>query len=288
MKNPKILILGAYGMLGHTLWQSLGKEYEVYATCRDIRPDLNHTYNLDSARLIPNVTVENFDSVISSLATIHPEIVMNCIGIIKQKAQAKEAITSIQINALFPHRLASLCRAANARLLHFSTDCVFSGEKGMYTEADIPDAEDLYGRTKYLGEVSEKGCITIRSSIIGREITGRRGLLEWFLSNKGGSVRGFTNAIYSGFTTIEMARIVKLIIKNHPELFGIWHVRSKPISKFDLLNGINSELELGITIHPDDSFRCDRSLNAEAFNRKTGYSPPSWEAMIGELSRERI
>lgn len=288
MKNAKILILGAYGMLGHKLFQSLGKEYEIYATCRNIRFDLNEVRNFDSTRLIPNVTAENFHNVVSTVAMISPTVVINCIGITKQKVQAEEAIPSIQINALFPHRLASLCKAANAHLFHFSTDCVFSGKKGMYIEADVSDAEDLYGRTKYLGEVSEKGCITIRSSIIGREITGRNGLLEWFLSNKGGSVRGFTNAIYSGFTTIAMSRIVDFIIKNHPYLSGLWHVASKPISKFDLLDLINSKLKLGITIHPDDSFRCDRSLSGEAFNRRTGYMPPSWDEMIDELSKERI
>lgn len=290
MKNTKILILGAYGMLGHKVFQFLGKEkeYEVYATCRTTRADLNRDHNLDSAHLIPNVTVENYDSVVSAIAMIHPDVVINCIGIIKQKEQAKEAISSIWINSLFPHRLASLCKAANARLLHFSTDCVFSGKKGMYTEADVSDAEDLYGRTKYLGEVTEKGCITIRSSIIGREITGRNGLLEWFLSNKGGSVRGFTNAIYSGFTTAEMSRIVDFIIKNHPDLFGVWQVASKPISKYDLLNMINSKLKLGITVHPDDSFHCDRSLNGDSFYERTGYTPPSWDEMIDKLSKERI
>ncbi len=288
MRNTKILILGAYGMLGHKLFQSLGKEYEAYATCRNIRSDLYQHHGLDPARLIPNVTVENYDSVISAIANIHPDIVINCIGIIKQKEQAKEVIASLEVNSLFPHRLASRCKATNTRLFHFSTDCVFSGKKGMYTESDIPDAEDLYGRTKYLGEVGEQGCITIRSSIIGREITGRNGLLEWFLSNIGGSVRGFTKAIYSGFTTIEMSRIVDFTIKNHPDLSGVWHVASKPIFKYDLLNKINSKMKLGITIHPDDSFHCDRSLNGNAFNKRTGYIPPSWDEMIDELSREMI
>ena len=282
----RILILGAYGMLGHSLWRTLGKKYEVYATCRNIRPDLDRIHGLDSARLIPDVTVERFNSVIESIASTRPDFIVNCIGIVKQKAQAKEAIASIQINASFPHGLACLCKTADTHLLHFSTDCVFSGRKGMYTEADISDAEDLYGRTKYLGEVGGEGCTTIRSSFIGREIAGRRGLLEWLLSNRGGSVRGFTNAVYSGFTTMEMTRIVSLIIENRPKLFGVWHVASTPIRKFDLLSEINSRLKLGITIYPDDSFRCDRSLNAEAFNRESGYSPPSWDAMIDELSGE--
>jgi dTDP-4-dehydrorhamnose reductase len=158
----------------------------------------------------------------------------------------------------------------------------------MYTETDVSDAEDLYGRTKYLGEVNEKGCITIRSSIIGKEVTGQKGLLEWFLSNKGGSVHGFTNAIYSGFTVIEMSRIVDFIIKNHLGLSGVWQVASEPISKYDLLNIINLKLRLGITIHADDSYPCDRSLNAERFHKKTGYVPPSWDEMIDELSKEVI
>jgi len=288
MKDAKILILGAYGMLGHKLFQSLGRQYEAYATCRSVRPDLNETHNLDSDRLFPNVTAENFDSVVSALSRICPDVVINCIGIIKQREQSGEAIASLQINAVFPRRLASLCKSAKTRLFHFGTDCVFSGKRGMYTERDIPDAEDLYGRTKYLGEVSDEGCITIRSSIIGREIAGREGLLEWFLSNKGGSVKGFTKAIYSGFTTTEMSRIVNLIITNHTDLYGVWHVASKPISKFDLLHLVNSKLSLGITIRPDDTFRCDRSLNGDGFNQRTGYCPPSWDEMIDELSKESI
>jgi len=218
MKNLKILILGAYGMLGHKLWQLLSNKHEVYASCREIRSDLNKAHNLDSTFLIPDVSVEDFNSIISSIATIKPHVVINCIGIIKQKPQAKEAIPSILVNALFPHQLASLCKAASIYLFHFSTDCVFSGKKGMYTEADFSDAEDLYGRTKYLGEVNERGCITIRSSIVGKEITGQNGLLEWFLSNKGGSVKGFTKTIYSGFTVLEMSKIVAFIMENH---FGL-------------------------------------------------------------------
>jgi dTDP-4-dehydrorhamnose reductase len=273
-------------MLGHRLWQSLNNKHEVYATCREIRPDLNEAHNFDSTCLIPDVSVEDFNSIISCIDALNPDVVINCIGIIKQKSQAKETIPSILINALFPHLLATLCQAANIYLFHFSTDCVFSGKKGMYTETDVSDAEDLYGRTKYLGEVNERGCITIRSSIIGKEITGQNGLLEWFLSNKGGSVKGFTKAIYSGFTVLEMSRIVDFIIENNVGLSGVWQVASEPISKYDLLSKINSKLKLGITIIPDDSYICDRSLNGEAFNKKTGYSPPSWDEMIDELSRE--
>ena len=282
----RILILGAYGMLGHKLWRILGRKHETYATCRASRRGLDLAFCLDSARLIPNVTAEYFDSVIESIDSVCPDVVINCIGIVKQRPQAKETIPSILVNALFPHRLASLCKRTNTRLIHFSTDCVFSGKKGMYVETDIPDAEDLYGRTKHLGEINEKGCVTIRSSIIGRELTGRMGFLEWVLSNKGGAVSGFTNAIYSGFTTTEMARIVNLVIKDYPELSGVWHVASKPISKFDLLNKINSKLNAGIIIRPDGNFCCDRSLNAEAFNKKTGYIPPSWDVMIEGLSEE--
>ena len=282
----RILILGAYGMLGHKLWRILGRKHETYATCRASRRGLDLAFCLDSARLIPNVTAEYFDSVIESIDSVCPDVVINCIGIVKQRPQAKETIPSILVNALFPHRLASLCKRTNTRLIHFSTDCVFSGKKGMYVETDIPDAEDLYGRTKHLGEVNEEGCVTIRSSIIGRELTGRMGFLEWVLSNKGGAVSGFTNAIYSGFTTTEMARIVDLIIKDHPNLSGLWHVASYPIRKFDLLDKINSKLNLGITIYSEPNFYCDRSLNAEAFNKKTGYIPPSWDAMIEGLSEE--
>lgn len=280
----KILILGAYGMLGHKMFGILKDKSDTYATCRTFKKDWQHILPLDC--LITGVQAEVFESVVKAFAITQPDVVINCIGIVKQLDAAKDPIPSIKINSLFPHELALLCQSRRARLIHFSTDCVFSGKKGNYREDDIPDAEDLYGRTKYLGEVSGKRCLTIRSSIIGRELGTKHALVEWFLSQSGKKVKGYSKAIYTGFTTNAMARIVRELIENHPSLSGIWHVASNPISKYDLLRKINEKIKLNIEIEKDAQFECDRSLNGERFARETGIVAPSWEMMIEDLVDE--
>lgn len=286
MKNSensqKILILGAYGMLGHKLFQNLSPQFDTYATCRNLK--FENLFSRDC--LLPNASAEDFDSILQAIASVRPDAIINCIGIIKQLDAAKDLTANIAINALFPRRLAVACRSKGIRLIHFSTDCVFSGKKGMYTHQDIPDAEDLYGITKFLGEVEGEGCLTIRSSIIGRELDSRNGLVEWFLSHSGGKVKGFRRAIYTGFTTIEMSKIVANILVRYPDLSGIWQVASKPISKYDLLCLINEKMGLNTQIEPDDQFVCDRSLDGRLFAEKTGYVAPSWDKMIEELAKD--
>ncbi len=172
------------------------------------------------------------------------------------------------------------------RLIHISTDCVFSGEEGGYTEGSLADATDVYGKTKYLGEVTGNNVLTIRTSIIGRELVRSRGLLEWFISNRGGTVNGYDNAIFSGFPTVTFAGIIKDIILNHPELNGLYHVASNPIDKYTLLNMINDTMHLGIKIVRLPAFRCDRSLDATKFSKATGFKPPPWSIMIDELAKD--
>ena len=204
----KTLILGGSGMLGHKLWQTLAGRFDAYATFRQ-RPAVYAGYEIfDLARAVENVSAQDFDSIVRAMAKVQPEVVINCIGVVKQDAAAKDPLTSIYINSLFPHRLAEVCRAANARLIHLSTDCVFSGQRGGYAESDPSDAEDLYGKSKFLGEVAGEGCLTLRTSMIGRELAGSQGLLEWFLGQQGKSVRGFRQAIFSGFTTQALAEII--------------------------------------------------------------------------------
>jgi dTDP-4-dehydrorhamnose reductase len=203
---------------------------------------------------------------------------------VKQRSTAKESIPSLEINSLFPHKMAGLCKAAGMRMVHISTDCVFSGRKGRYQEADVSDAEDLYGRTKYLGEVSESHCVTLRTSMIGRELSRKQGLLEWFLSQKG-SVQGFKNAIFSGFTTLELSRIIEKILTDYPDKGGLYHVSSDPISKFDLLTLLKRKMGLRVDILPAEEPRLDRSLDSSRFRREFHYTPPPWEEMIEELSR---
>jgi len=282
----RVLILGGSGMLGHKLWQVLADQFDTYATFR--RSFESYTrYNIfDRTRMVGHVSVQDFDSVVRAVATVRPTVVVNCIGIIKQAAAAKDPLLSISINALFPHRLAHLCRAAGSRLIHISTDCVFSGRKGNYVESDVADAEDLYGRTKFLGEVSYDGCLTLRISMIGRELETSHGLIEWFLSQEGKTVRGYKRAIFSGFTTNALAEIIAQIITEHPNMQGVWHVASEPISKFDLLSLVKQVYGLNIQIEPDETVVIDRSLNASRFQQATGFVLPSWLDMLQQMYQD--
>ncbi len=281
----KVLVLGVYGMLGHKMYQILSNDFDVYASCRWYKAEWESI--LPKHRLIPGVQVEVFDNLLKAFAQVQPDVVINCIGVIKQLDASKDPILSISINSLFPHQLALLCQSGGARLFHFSTDCIFSGKKGSYTEEDLPDAEDLYGKTKYLGEVWRNGCVTIRSSIIGRELSSSRGLVEWLISQNGTSVNGFSKAIYTGITTNVMTKVVKDLILNHTELSGVWQVASKPISKYDLLSLINERMSLNIDIKKDVQFHCDRSLSGQRFTGRTGFIAPPWEEMIDEMARDR-
>ena len=273
----KILILGAYGMLGHKLFLTLSKRFDLFATCRIFHKKWSHI--LPKERLFADVHADNFDSVIGAVQSVAPDVVINCIGIVKQLEVAKDPIPSITINALFPQQLAAVCRSLGTRLIHFSTDCVFRGNKGSYVEDDPSYATDLYGRTKFLGEVNEPNCVTFRTSIIGHELKSKHGLVDWFLSQKSKG-RGFTRAIYTGFPTVELARIITDYVIPNRELSGLYHVSSDPISKYDLLRLVAKQYNKQIEIEPDGDLHCDRSLDSKRFRTATGYSPPSWEELV--------
>jgi len=280
----RILVLGGDGMLGHQLLRQLGTHDEIYVTLR--RDPKSYDSGLfDGKRTYFGVDACSPERLQEIIAACRPEAVINAIGVVKQRAEANEAIQSLEINALLPHRLAVMCEAAGARLVHFSTDCVFSGRRGRYRETDVSDAEDLYGRTKYLGETSGNHCLTLRTSIIGRELTRKTGLLEWFLAQRG-TVKGYTKAVFSGFTTLEMARIIKKVLAARTLLSGVYHVSSEPISKFELLTMIRDALSLPIQIEPYDEFQCDRSLDSSRFREALAYRPPEWKAMVEELAQD--
>jgi dTDP-4-dehydrorhamnose reductase len=283
----KILILGASGMLGHKLMLVLTEKFDTIGTVRGNAMSYKDHPVLGGLPLLGEVQSENFDSVIGAFARIRPDVVINCIGLIKQHPDARDPMQSIAINAFFPHRVARLCQASGARLIHISTDCVFSGQKGNYSEDDIPDPIDLYGRSKLLGEVTDSKCLTIRTSMIGRELKGGFGLIEWFIGQKSRSAHGFAGAIYTGFTTLALANIISDIIEEHPELHGLWHVSSDPISKYDLLSIVNREFELGIKIEKDNEFQCNRSLNSVRFRKSTGFEPIAWDKMIHQMARDQ-
>jgi dTDP-4-dehydrorhamnose reductase len=280
----RILILGGAGMLGHQLWRHLHHDHEVWVTLRKPLSHYSGFALFEPGRTLSGVDVTNSDALIGAFRTVRPEVVVNCIGIIKQLKEAKNPLLSLTVNAVLPHQLAQLCAVAGARLVHISTDCVFSGKKGNYTEDDVSDAEDLYGRTKFLGEVHEPHCITLRTSIIGRELETCSGLIEWFLSQKGNKIKGFRHAIYTGFTTHELARVIETTLVKHTDLGGLWQVSSDPINKYDLLNIAKPAFKWEGEIVPDDKFVCERGLDSTRFREKTGYKPPSWQTMIEEMA----
>ena len=279
----RVLILGGSGMLGHKLAQSFPEHFDTHVSFRSVDAHALHLPGATAAKAHFGVRADDIPSVDGVLAAVQPDVVVNCIGIVKQDAAAKDPIPSIAINSLFPHQVAAMCARNNVRLIHISTDCVFSGRGGNYRENDSPDADDLYGRTKLLGEVTEYDSLTIRTSIIGRELRSRYGLLEWFLAQNGKTIRGFTRAIFSGFTTRALAQVLGDIIERRPALRGLWHVASVPISKFDLLSLIKSVYDVKIAIEPDAAFVCDRSLNGDRFREATGFTPPSWPDMIRDM-----
>jgi len=272
-------------MLGHRLWVDLNKQHETWVTIRGNANEFPNTPDFPRKLIRENVDALNFDQVTRALASIQPDLVINCIGLIKQMGHlARDPLFSISLNAMLPHRISMICRVAKIRMIHISTDCVFSGKRGNYTEEDQSDAEDIYGRTKFLGEVSYPHCVTLRTSIIGRELKNKLGLIEWFLAQKG-QINGYTKAIYSGFTTDELSRIIQNYVIPNPKLSGVYHVSSNPISKYDLLQLTKTAFHrTDIDILPEEKFFSDRSLNSTRFRNFTGYNPPTWEEMINELA----
>lgn len=279
-KQTRVLVLGASGMLGNAVLRLFAQSpgYEAIGSAR----------SSGVLRLLPEglrgsvicgVDVESFDSLTRLFGNVRPDVVINCIGLVKQLAEADDPLAAIPINALLPHRLARLCDVAGARLVHMSTDCVFSGAKGMYTEADMPDANDLYGRSKYLGEVDYPHAITLRTSIIGHELSGAHSLVGWFLAQQG-SVKGFRRAIFSGLPTVELARVIRDHVLPHSELHGLYHVSAAPINKFELLTLITRAYGKTIAITPDDTLVIDRSLDSSRFREITGYKPAAWPELV--------
>ena len=282
----RLLILGGSGMLGHQLWRGLHAQHDTWVTLRRPVADFAVHNLFDEAKAIQFDDITDDTALERTLGQAKPEAVINCVGLIKQRDEASDEALTLRVNAEFPHRLAKRCGEAGARLIHFSTDCIFAGTKGNYTESDPSDAADLYGQSKHQGEVANAHSVTLRTSVIGHELGTNLALLDWFLSQRGQAINGYTKAIYSGFTTLEMARIVDRILTQHTDLSGVWHVASQPISKFGLLQLCREKLGWEGVIEPNDEFVCDRSLNADRFNQATGYTPPSWEAMISELAQQ--
>lgn len=286
--KTRVLVLGASGMLGSTLFNSFARDpkFETFATVRDVGVVNNFAFDLHDS-LITNISADAESGILTAFLIAKPDVVINCIGIIKQLPNAKDYLESLAINAMLPHRLAKYCAAAGARLIHFSTDCVFSGIQGLYKESDVPDANDLYGRTKFLGEVSYENTITLRTSIIGHEINRAKSLIDWFL-NQSNEVKGFSKAVFSGLPTIEVSHIIKNYVIPNNSLNGLYHLSVDPINKYDLLNLIAQFYEKDIKIIPDDKLVIDRSLNSDRFRLATGFKPKTWPYLINEMHNEYL
>lgn len=279
----KILVMGVTGMLGNAMFRVLSydKSLAVYGSARSSGARHHFVEELAN-KIIAGVDVENHDSLVRVFATVRPDVVVNCVGLVKQLPDANDPLQAVPINTLLPHRLAALCQAIAARLVHFSTDCVFSGSTGNYLETDFPNPNDLYGRSKLLGEVDYPHAITIRTSIIGHELAGHRSLINWFIAQQG-SINGFTRAIYSGLPTVELATVIRDWILPRSDLHGIYHIASKPINKFHLLQLVAKVYGKTIEIIPAETPIIDRSLNADRFNEATGYVPPEWPILVQRM-----
>lgn len=276
----KILVLGASGMIGSTVLKALSEstENQVYGSIRDIGCMSYFSHSIQE-RILSGIDVTSSDDLVRLFEQITPDVVVNCIGLTKHKYGCENPLVSLPINSLFPHRLAHLCKLVGARMIHVSTDCVFSGSKGDYKEGDIPDAVDVYGRSKILGEVNDPNSITLRTSTIGHELFTKYGLLDWFLS-QGESCKGFSRAIFSGLPTVVFAEVIRDFVIPNDKLCGLYHVAASPINKYELLGLIAKVYQKDIEIIRDDSFRIDRSLNSDRFRLATGYEPPAWPELI--------
>lgn len=281
----RLLILGATGMLGHALWRVCDDRFDTWTTVRGSRGGYPDGLFRD-ARTIPGIDARDFDAVSVAVRRVRPEVIVNCIGLVKQHPLATDDARMTALNAHLPHHLAVLAGELGCRLVHISTDCVFSGRQGRYREDDPTDAEDLYGRTKAEGEVSGPGLLTLRLSLIGRELEARRGLAEWFLSQRGGRVRGYTHAFFSGITTRVAAEEIADIVDGHSSLSGIFHLAADRISKHDLLVLMNDAFATDATIEPSADLVIDRSLCGDRFRDATGWRPPSWPRMIADMAAD--
>jgi len=281
----KVLVLGASGMLGNAVFRLFAESdgVEVIGTVRGERSKRLLPETLRSS-VISGVDVESIDSLTRVLGEAQPDVVINCIGLVKQLAEADDPLVAIPINTLLPHRLARLCALSGARFVHISTDCVFAGVKGMYVEDDPADAQDLYGRSKFLGEVDYPNAITLRTSIIGHELDGARSLVGWFLAQSG-SVKGFNKAVFSGLPTVELARLIRDYVLPNPQLHGLYHVSAEAINKYDLLQLVADVYGKTIEIVPNESLVIDRSLDSTRFRSATGFQPKPWADLIASMKQ---
>lgn len=282
--KKKILILGIDGMIGHKIAQLLEQENNLFGTTRKtIGPK---KLGLKTSNLIK----KDFDKnqSLGFLDNLNPDIIINCIGITTRRIN-NDNISNLEfINSRLPHYLNEWTEKNDKRLIHFSTDCVYSGKSGMYTESDNPDAIDLYGKSKAIGEINNTKALTIRTSLIGREVYNHTELFEWLYKNKSGKVYGYENVYYSGLTTIRMSKILEKIINYYPDLQGVFNISSKPITKYSLLKLINRHFKFEIQVKKDLKIKSNKVLISKKITEITDIEIPTWEDLILEFKEDCV
>ncbi|MEZ9424133.1 dTDP-4-dehydrorhamnose reductase family protein [Vibrio lentus] len=281
----KILVIGATGMLGYSIFSNLSESsgLDVFGTVRSIEG--LEKYFPSSDRILNNVDIKEFETLESALQQVNPDVVINCIGLIKQHDVSKQHVEAVDINALLPHKIAQLCSSIGAKLIHFSTDCVFDGQLGNYIESDLPSATDLYGKSKCLGEVDYGNHLTLRTSIIGHELKSTVSLVDWFL-NQEHSVKGFSKAVFSGLPTAYVAKVLQDYVLPNKSLSGLYQLSVDPIDKYSLISKISAVYEKEIEIEKYEDFVIDRSLNSSKFREDTGFEPPTWDELVRFMHRD--
>lgn len=284
----KILILGATGMLGYSLFKNLNEHTHLtlFGTVRNI-VGKEFFFSDVQQQLITGVDAYDTSSLQHAIETVAPDVVINCVGLIKQHGISKQHIDAVKVNALLPHELASICDQFNTKLIHFSTDCVFTGDVGLYNEGSLPDARDLYGKSKCLGEVSYGKHLTLRTSIIGHELTSAVSLVDWFLSQEE-STKGFSKAVFSGLPTCYIAKLLVEYILPNPEVVGLLHLSAEPIDKYTLLKLIAEQYQKQITIAESQELVIDRSLNSDKFRQLAQFNPPSWRDLVEYMHTDYV
>ena len=274
-------------MLGHVVCRVLSRKHDVMGTCRGPRAAYPSPewMQATSFSLVDEIDLANPQSWKSRLPSTGISVVVNCAGVIKQRPEAENAPATLRTNGLAPHWLSQWCDAHGAHLIQISTDCVFSGRRGHYSKSDVPDTDDLYGLSKLLGEVATGPHLTLRTSLIGPQLRGQEGLFAWFLAQRGSTVHGYAKAVFSGLTTLACARLLEQLLLRAPDLHGLYHVASAPISKYALLAEIERRLSLGIEVVRDESVVCDRSLDGSRFAAETGIAVPPWNEMLDRFVR---
>lgn len=284
----RVLILGISGMLGSRVFRTLSKNntLEVFGSLRS--PDVLPCFKPElHSRILTGLDVLNTSKLEETIQSLRPQVIINCVGLVKQLGSSKDPLVALPLNSMMPHQLVRLAATFGARVIHISTDCVFSGRKGAYTEADFSDAEDLYGRSKYIGELNDfDNAVTLRTSIIGHELSTNKSLIDWFLSQEN-KVKGFRKAVFSGLPTIELAEVIENFVIPNAALKGLYHVSAAPINKYELLKLVAQVYGKKIEIVPDDELVIDRSLNSQRFSGATGYMAPEWLTLINKMYSSR-